>query len=338
MNALHASLPIRVLAVAVGACLCTGTASAAAQRLVTVDSDSGLNVVEVGQLDFSSLDASPSYQFSVNAFVGGWAVSSSSFRGEIYTFDKAFRYRGQLARKGIGPGETSGVPHVVSINGRTLIVDPGNKKLILLDSADAFLSEIPIQGRISSVESIGSIVAIGGQFSSNGKLHRISFFNPDSARQVFALPSDDNGPFFVGEVVVGSNANSIWTIAEAGGLISQLARSSLQIVSQAQLPPPYAASQESYDPAEARPPARVLGATAAGQVALIYFAVADRTWSRGNTDPESIYDTEIVSVDIDRMVIIGINRFDGFCQPLEGWIGACLDTATGNLSLFRLQY
>lgn len=146
-----------------------------------------------------------------------------------------------------------------------------------------------------------------------------------------------------GEVLAVPVRGEVWAVAISGGAVDVLRSSDLSLVARLQLPGEEMAREAQWQltDLDERPAPRLTG-IAVDSAGLLWasFAVADRVWAPGidpRDDVEKYFDTRILAIDPIKRAVVGEDRLDAVCLPVERRLISCVDEVEQTIRVVALQ-
>ena len=257
---------------------------------------------------------------------GQFLVSSSTFLGEIFVYDRSGKFVRSIGRRGGGPGEFNAVPKLtVDATDTVRAIESGTRYHVVAPDL-AIKRTIPLVVSLSAAvaESDGRLFAVTPSTSGPNATTLGVFDRAGKRVQAFGkLPTGVDAEMRFRRLAIGPQG-SRWGISTAAYVIERwLPDGSLA----QQLTAERDWLKKSNDPAgDARlrkPPARLLGLLVDAQERLFVFAiVADAEWkpvaATPSAEPNQVFDTLIEVIDPRTGKLIARTRLDQFLVPMHG--------------------
>jgi hypothetical protein len=272
---------------------------------------------------------------------GEFLVSSQTFVGQIFVFDRNGKFLRSIGRKGQGPGEFN-APLALRIDAhdtvRAIEAGPASRYHVIAPD-NTIKRTTPLGVRIfSSVgEADGSIFA--GTPSTEGTL---SVFDRDGKRTLqFGKLTPNSDPNESLRMVASAPNGTRWSLAAGAyvlerwlpnGTSAQRLVGERDWMQKGPLP-------TRIDARTQKPPTQMTGLLIDGQGRLFVFAgVADANWKPdpggGAPDPARVFDTLIEVIDPKTGTLLASTRFDRLVMPMHGTIAySMIEDDVGDLKL-----
>ncbi len=268
--------------------------------------------------------------FAVNAEAvmtkrGEFLVSSSTFIGEIYIYDRNGKFVRSIGRRGAGPGEFSAPLHLgVDAQDTVRAVEMGGGARYHVIAPDNTVKRTtPLGVRVFDV----AVEADGQLFAATpGATTTLSYFDRLGQRQTLGkLPTSSNPNEQLRYVATGANGTR-WSLGLAAYVLERWLPdgTSAQKLTAERDWLPKGPLPTRLDIRTERPPARFTGLLIDAQGRLFVFAaVADANWKPTPAvatppDPSKFFDTLIEVIDPRTGGFIASTRLDGIVVPMHG--------------------
>jgi hypothetical protein len=298
------------------------------------------------ELDFARMNASPNYDFSFASAgdEGPFAVSSSTFPGEIAMFDQEGSFLRNIVRKGEGPGEYSGLITLRNRRGSIYAFDTGNRRFHrLTPDGGVAISSGPIAGTREWV-AIGQdrILSVGGH-PSGGQIYAISVIDLTTGEQEFAVPltSEEIADPARSQPLVAEGPAGFATIAHRfGGYIYRISLQSLEVVWEGQITLEDMPAVPSLRPLNTEPPPKQIAGLSFSQNGdlWVFGWGPDERWGPGRASDgaslHELFDTTVFVLD-RQLQIKAVETFDFLVMPGDNGSAATYLDSEDHVGVFR---
>jgi len=303
-------------------------------------------LILTAELDFERMNASPNYDFSFASAgaEGPFAVSSSTFPGEIALFDGEGSFLRNLVRKGQGPGEYSGLITLRSGRGSIYAFDTGNRRFHRLNHDGTVAAST---GRIAGTRDwrvIGEdrVLSVGGH-PSGGQVYAVSVIDLSSGEQEFAVPltTDEVEDPARSQPLVAEGPAGFATIAHRfGGYIYRISLQTLEVDWEGQITLEDMPEAPGLRPLNSQPPPKqIAGLSFSPDGDLWVFTWGpDERWGPGRAfdgaSLHELFDTTIFVLD-RQLHLRAVQTFDFLVIPGDNGAAATYLDSEDHVGVFR---